>query len=110
MAILNERLICSWFYSTPHPTQALAAQGDTQCYGTGKDGVFTVTGESRGCRECSAPTSVTPKEGGLHVRSVGPGIDYQITRIGSLIIMGQWRMQKVYLGLIIPRINLGKNT
>ena len=64
------------------------AQGGTQVYGTGEDGVFTAMGESRGCRECSAPTLVTPKEVGIHVRSVGTGIDYQITRIGSRIIMG----------------------
>ena len=34
------------------------------------------------------PTSDTHKEGGLHVRSVGMGIDSKITRIGSRIIMG----------------------
>ena len=74
LAILNERVVCSWFYLPPHPTQALADQGGTQGYGTGKDGVFPDTGDSRVCRECSAPTLVTPEEGGLHVRSFGTGI------------------------------------
>ena len=64
------------------------AQGDTQGSGTGKDGVFPDTGDSRGFRECSAPASVTPEEGGLHIRIVGTGIAYQLTRIRSHIIMG----------------------
>ena len=110
MVILNARVVCSWFYFPPHPTQALAAQGDTQGSETGKDGVFPATGEFRGCRECSAPTSVTPEEGGLHVRSVDMGIASQITRIGSRIIMGSLRMWKLYLGILIPRIKLGTNT
>ena len=76
------------FYFPPNHTQALAYQGDTQGSGTGKDGVFPDMGDPRGCRECSAPTLVTPEEGGLHVRSVGTGIAYQITWIGSRIIMG----------------------
>ena len=88
MAIINARVVYFWFYLPPHPVQALAAQGDAQGSGTGKDGVFTDTGESRGFRKCSAPTSVTSEEGGLHVRSVGTGISYQITWIGSRIIMG----------------------
>ena len=73
---------------SPRPTQSLAAQGVTQGSGTGKEGVFPSTGESRGCRECSAPTSVTLDEGDIHVRSVGTGVVYQTTRIGSRIIMG----------------------
>ena len=64
------------------------AQGDTQGSGTGKDGVFTDMGESRGYRECSATTLVSTKESGLHVRSVITGIDSQLTSIGSRIIMG----------------------
>ena len=87
-SIFNVRVVCSWFYFTPHPTQSLAAQGVAQGSGTGKEGVFPSTGESRGCRECSAPTSVTLDEGDIHVRSVGTGVVYQITRIGSRIIMG----------------------
>ena len=61
---------------------------DTQGYGIGKVGIFPATGDSKRCRECSAPTSVTPEEGGLHVRSVGTGIAYQISQIESRIIMG----------------------
>ena len=88
LTILNARVICSLFYFPPHPTQALVDQGGTQCSGTGKDGVFPATGESRGCRECYVPTLVTPEEGGLHVRSVSTGIASQLTWIGSRIIMG----------------------
>ena len=43
--------------------------------------------ESRECRDYYAPNLVTPKEGGLRVRSVGTGIDSQLTLIGSCIIM-----------------------
>ena len=85
--ILNAQVLCSWFWFSAHPTQSLVAQGGTQGFGVGKDGVLPVTGESRGCRDCSAPTSVTPKEGILHVRSVGTGIASQITLIGVRIIM-----------------------
>ena len=63
-------------------------QAGTQGYETGKDGVSPDTGESRGCRECSTPTLVTTKEGGLHVRSFGTGIASQLTWIWFLIIMG----------------------
>ena len=48
LAILNAQVVCSWFYFPPHPTHALAAQGDIQGYGTGKDGVFDTTGDSSG--------------------------------------------------------------
>ena len=109
-SILNTRVAYSWFYFSPYPTQVLAAQGDTQCSGTSKDGVFPAMGYYRGYRECSEPTLVTPKEGGLHVRSVGTGIASQLTRIGSRIITGQWRMWKVYLGILIPRMELGPKT
>ena len=88
LAILNERVVCSWFYFPPHTTQALVAQGDTQGSGTGKDGVFPDTGDSRGCRDCSAPDLVTPEEVVLHVSSVGTWIASQITLIRSLIIIG----------------------
>ena len=87
-SILNTRVAYSWFYFSPYPTQVLAAQGDTQCSGTSKDGVFPAMGYYRGYRECSEPTLVTPKEGGLHVRSVGTGIASQLTWIGIFIIMG----------------------
>ena len=63
-------------------------QWDTQGSGTGKDGVIFATGEYRGCRECSVPSSVSPKEGGIHVRIVGTGIASYITHIGRRIIMG----------------------
>ena len=62
-------------------------QGGTKISGTGKYGVFPDTGESKGFRECSAPTLVTHKEGGLLVRSVGTGIDSHLTQIGRHIIM-----------------------
>ena len=61
MAILNAQVVCSWFYVTPNHTQALASQGGTQGSGTQKDGVSTATGESRVCRESSAPTFLLPK-------------------------------------------------
>ena len=63
-------------------------QGVIQGYGTGKDIVLPAEGESRGCRDFSMPTSVTPEEGGLHVRSVVVGISSQLPQIGSRIIMG----------------------
>ena len=44
--------------------------------------------ESRECREYYAPNLVTPKEGGLRVRSVGVGISSRLTPIGSRIIRG----------------------
>ena len=81
LSILNALVVCSWFYFFPHPTQALVTQEDTQGYGTVQYGVFTDTGESRGCREFYAPISITPEEGGLHVRSVVTGIAYQLTWI-----------------------------
>ena len=84
----TQRVVSYWFHFPPHPTHALAAHGDTQGSGTGKDGVFPATGESRGCMEYYVPTSVTPKAGGLHARSVSTGIASQLTRIGSHIIMG----------------------
>ena len=77
-----------WFYFPPHPTQAFSAQGDTQASGTRKGGVFPATVDSRVCRDSSTPNLVTPKEGGLHVRSVGTGISSYLTRIGRRIIMG----------------------
>ena len=43
LAIVNAKVVCSWFHFTPHTAQALAIQGGTQCYGTWKDGVFTAT-------------------------------------------------------------------
>ena len=84
---MHESFVLS-FTPPPHPTQVLEDQGDIQSSRTGKEGVFPDTGEYRICRECSAPTSVTTKEGGLHVRSVGTGITYQLTRIGCRIIRG----------------------
>ena len=74
--------------SPPNTTHALEAQGYTQGSRTGKDGVFTTTGESRGCRQCYVPTSVTTKEVGLHVRCAGTGIYSKPTQIGRHIIMG----------------------
>ena len=51
--------------------------------------VYLLIHESpRNTGKCSAPNSVTPKEGGLHARSVGTGIDYKLTLIGICIIMG----------------------
>ena len=64
------------------------AQGNTQGSRNGKYGVFYATGESMGWKEYSVQTLVSPKEGSLHVRSVGTGIDSHLTRIGSRIIMG----------------------
>ena len=55
MVIINSQDFCSWCYSPPNPTQTLADQGDTQGYGIRKDSVLLVTGDSRGCRECSVP-------------------------------------------------------
>ena len=36
LAILNIRVVCSWFYFPPNPTQALADQGGTKGSGNGK--------------------------------------------------------------------------
>ena len=62
-------------------------QGYTQGYVTGEDCYFPGTGYSRGFRECSLPTLVTPNEGGLSGSSVGTGIAYQLNLVGSRIIM-----------------------
>ena len=84
-------------------------QGGNQGFGTGKDSVFSATGDSRGCRGFSAPTLVNRKEGGLRVRIVDTVIDYQLKQIGCHSIMGYWMMWKVYHGILIQRINLGTN-
>ena len=109
LVILNAQVLCSWFCFPAHTTQALADQRDTQGLGNGKDGLFTNTGEYRIFRECSAPTLVSTEEGGLHVRIYGMGITSQITLIGSRIIMGEWRMWKVYLVMKPQNTNLGTN-
>ena len=65
----------------------IPVRGDTQGSDAGKDSAFTAMVDSRGRRECSALTSVTPKEVGLHVRSAVTGIASQIIQIESRIIM-----------------------
>ena len=54
-------------------------QRGIQVSGTGKDSVFPATGDSSEYMECSGPTSVTPKEGELHVRSVVTEISFELT-------------------------------
>ena len=71
------------------------SQGDTQGSETGKNGVFTDTVDSILWREFYAPTLANTKEGGLHVRSVCMDVAYQLTLLGSHIIMVQWRTWKV---------------
>ena len=78
---------CYLFCFPTYATEALEDQGQTQGSGTGKVNIFPVTGNSRGCRECSAPTLVTTKEGYLHGRSAVMGVASQITLIGRRFIM-----------------------
>ena len=63
-------------------------QGGTQGSVTGRYVVFPYMVESKGCRECSAPTLVTHEEGGLLVSNLGTGISPRLTLIGIHIIMG----------------------
>ena len=63
-------------------------QGGTQGSDNEKYSVFPDMEESRVCRDCSVPNSVTAKECGLHIRIVSTGIASQITLIGSRIVMG----------------------
>ena len=94
------------FGGFPHTTQSLVYQRYIHGSGYGKDGVCTATGKSRGFRECYVITSVTPKEGGIHVRSFSTGISSQLNQIRSCVIMGSWMTWKVYLRILIPKMNL----
>ena len=64
---------------------------------------------SKRFRECSAPTSVTNKEGGLHVGSVGTVIASWIIYKVSLTTTGNW-MKLRGVGIQIQRMHLGINT
>ena len=57
--------------------------------------------------ECSASTSVTLKESGLHVESVGMSIDSWLTQRGILITVGKWRTFRELIGVQIQRVYLG---
>ena len=76
------------FISPLIPYRPWRLRREPKVLGLGRTVFFSATGDSRGCGECSAPTSVTPEEGGLHVRSVGTKISSQITRIWSRIVVG----------------------
>ena len=45
LAILNVRVLCSWFYFPPHPTQALAVQGEPNVMVLAREVSFTSTVE-----------------------------------------------------------------
>ena len=63
----------------PRSSQALLPQGGTQGSGIGDFGVLLATVYSRGCRDYSGPTLVTPKYGVLHFGSAVMVIYLRIT-------------------------------
>ena len=84
---IHESFVLGFIYLLiPH--RPLRLRETTKVLGMGRNVSFLIWESLWRCRECSVPDSVTTKEGGLHVMTVGKGIVSQLTQIETRIIMG----------------------